>query len=135
MATATETMLPAAPAVPPAAQAEAPVSGPKPSLGLQPPPALSPAQQFRELWQWLKPYRPRLTLVMLALVVELAFSTAFPLSLKFIIDRAIGQHDASLLVGLIAILGVLFLFASAAGIGRKYLTSDIGAEVMNDMRH
>jgi ATP-binding cassette subfamily B protein len=96
---------------------------------------MSPLEMFRDLWSWLRPYRLYVALVLGALVVELAFSTAFPLSLKFIIDRAIGQHDAGLLLTLILLMAGLFLLASGAGIARKYLTSFVGARVLNDMRY
>ncbi|MHB8619882.1 MAG: ABC transporter transmembrane domain-containing protein [Chloroflexota bacterium] len=97
-------------------------------------PALSSRQVFTELWTWLTPYRGRLALIVLALMIELGFNTAFPLSLKFIIDRAIGQHDGQLLAMLLLGLGVLFVLASLAGIGRKYVTAYVGAHTLNDMR-
>jgi ATP-binding cassette subfamily B protein len=88
----------------------------------------------RMLYRLLLPYRARCALILAGLLLDLALTTAMPMSFKLLIDRAIVPHDGRLLLELIVALVVLALLASLAGLGRDYLYAEIGARVMGDLR-
>ncbi len=88
----------------------------------------------RRLFTYLRPYRGPCVLLLLTMVVTQAYSTAFPLSLKFIIDDAITRRNLKLLLMILAGLAAGAVLVSAASIGRDYLYARLGISVLNDLR-
>ncbi len=87
-----------------------------------------------DLWFFLSPHPWLLAGVVVGLVIDEVFSTALPLSLKFLIDHAIEPGDRALLIKtLIALLGGVVLAASAM-IWRDYLYARLGSAVMQSIR-
>jgi ATP-binding cassette subfamily B protein len=83
---------------------------------------------------FLRRRKGRLGLIMVALLAEMAFSAAVPLSLRFIIDQAITPHDYALLVAIIAGLTLGAVIVSGVGFLRNRLFSVLQSEVVLQLR-
>ncbi len=106
-----------------------------------PPPAtLSPAaglQRLRHLsllWGFVRPYRPRIIVAVLALIVAASCFLVIGQGLKRVIDMGFARGDAAALnQALFALLGVIVVMASATYV-RFYLVSWLGERVVADLR-
>ena len=90
---------------------------------------------LRNLARYVRPYRLHLIPVILACILEMTFSAQVPLSMKFLIDRALGQHDQRVLILVLVALGSGAAIVSVAGLGRDYLYSRVVTRTMADMRY
>ena len=82
----------------------------------------------------LAKYRGRLVLILLALLAEMAFNSAVPLSLRFMIDDGLTPHNFQAVLLIITLLGAGALVVSAAGLGRDYLYASTHASMLADLR-
>ena len=91
-------------------------------------------RKLRGLASLLRPYRGRVALMMLALLVATAASLAPPYLLGRAIDDGIGAGDA----GALAVVVVLFVAASAltwaATYAQTYLVNQVGQRALQDLR-
>jgi hypothetical protein len=75
-----------------------------------------------ELWgrsmSYLRPYLGSVLIVLVAIVIEMAFASVFPLSIMTLIDNAVAVRDDRVLMTTLGGLTVFFLIASAAGVAR-----------------
>jgi hypothetical protein len=85
---------------------------------------------IRSLAPYFRPYRLKLAAIALGLILEMAFNTAFPLSLKFLIDGALIDRDHRVLALILTLLGGGVVIASAAGLARDYLYASINSQQM-----
>ncbi len=88
----------------------------------------------RHLFAYVAPYRAAAALLILTILVEVAYETALPLSLKFLIDRAIGPGDVGLLWQVLGALALGLVFSTMAVIGRDYLYAWLMSHVLTDIR-
>jgi ATP-binding cassette subfamily B protein len=88
----------------------------------------------RRILGYLRPYRRPGFLLLLTMLVNQAYLTIFPLSLKFIIDDAIVPKDLRFLVIILAGLAVGAVLSSAASLVRDFLYARLGTSVLNDFR-
>jgi ATP-binding cassette subfamily B protein len=88
----------------------------------------------RRILGYLKPYRRPGFLLLLTMLVNQAYLTIFPLSLKFIIDDAIVPKDLRYLVIILVGLAVGAILSSAASLVRDFLYARLGTSVLNDFR-
>ena len=65
---------------------------------------------------FLKNYKKILTLVGLGVLVETLFNVIMPLSLKFLIDDALGEEDFEALVKILSVLAVAGIFTSIVAV-------------------
>jgi len=89
---------------------------------------------LRLLGRHLRPYRRQTAWLLLLLLIDVAFTAAWPLGFKVIIDDVLGARDRRLLA---VILGALFggvLIASAASLARDYVYAHLSAHVLHDVR-
>jgi ATP-binding cassette subfamily B protein len=89
---------------------------------------------LRSLLLRLGRYRLQCAAMVGALLVDVAFETLLPLSLKFLIDDAILPKRLNVLVGLLAALAIGGILVAAVQVGRDYLYADLGARVLTDLR-
>jgi ATP-binding cassette, subfamily B, bacterial len=75
-----------------------------------------------------------MVLVGIALAVDVAYESAFPLALKLLIDRAIVPRDAAMLLAVSGVLVVLAATAALSAVGRDYLYARLSALVLADLR-
>lgn len=85
------------------------------------------------------PYRTRLALTGLLVVVGAAVAVIPPLIVQRVFDDALFPVDAArpdipLLIRLVALMIVLFLLSAALGVGQTWLTSTVGNRVTGDLR-
>ena len=83
---------------------------------------------------YFRPYRLRVAALIGAMLVELAFEYAMPLSLKFLIDDGIVPGDSGRVVLILScLLGFAAAFAIIA-VAADYLYALVGTDVLNDIR-
>ena len=97
-------------------------------------PTLSVWSTLRELLGHMARYRTKALLLAGALVVAVGYDTLLPLSMKYLVDRAIAPRDMGAFVFILSILSVAFVVSVACAIGRDYLHAWLGAHVLHDFR-
>ena len=98
------------------------------------PKVMSVWQLLNRLFPYLTRYNADLVTLVITLVVDQAYGVAFPLSLKFLIDRAITPHDQRAFLIIMGILFVGVVLASIAKVVRDGVYARLGAFVVNDIR-
>jgi ATP-binding cassette, subfamily B, bacterial len=86
------------------------------------------------LWPYFRPYRLKLGLIMLGLLLEVAFTAAFPLSLKILIDGALIDRNRRVLILILVLLGGGVIIVSAAGLARDYLWARVSSSAIGNLR-
>jgi ATP-binding cassette subfamily B protein len=89
---------------------------------------------LRILLRYLRPYLRQSLFLLLLLLIDVIFTTAWPLGFKLIIDNAIGNRNQTLLVVILGVLLAGVLLASVASIGRDYFYAYLSAHVLHDVR-
>ena len=95
-----------------------------------PPPSKSPAsarlRPLAKLWPFISPYRSRLVLALLVLLVAAAASLMLPVAIRLVIDEGFSRDSAGAVdryfIALFGIAVVLAVFSAA----RFYLVSWLG---------
>lgn len=98
------------------------------------PKVMSVWQLLKRLFPYLTRHNADLVTLVITLVVDQAYGVAFPLSLKFLIDRAITPHDQRAFLIIMGILFVGVVLASIAKVVRDGVYARLGAFVVNDIR-
>lgn len=86
------------------------------------------------LFGYLKPYRGRMALAILALLVYSGFGLAFPLVIVRLLDAATQSLNYATLNMLAGLLVGIFLFQAAFSFLQSYLLSYIGERIVFDLR-
>src|SRR5215510_1185672 len=89
---------------------------------------------LRSLAPYFRPYQLKMAAIALGLILEVAFNTALPLSFKYLIDGALIDRDHRVLVLILTLLSVGVVIASAAGLARDYLYSQVSSNAMGNLR-
>jgi len=89
---------------------------------------------FRTMLRYLRPYWPRCLALVFLLLIDVGFSTAWPLGFMTIIDRALPARDERLLALVLGALLAGVLVASIASLGRDYLYAYLSSNVLHDVR-
>jgi ATP-binding cassette, subfamily B, bacterial len=82
----------------------------------------------------LRNYKKILTFVGLGLVVETLFNVIMPLSLKFLIDDALGEEDFDALVKILSVLAAAGIFTSIVAVWYERWDAKLAACVISDVR-
>src|SRR6059058_3198795 len=91
-------------------------------------------QALRPLIRYLGPYRARIALAAVALLVAASTVLALGGGLRFLIDRGFVSGDETLLDRAVLILLGVVVVMAAASYARFYLVSWIGERVIADLR-
>ena len=83
---------------------------------------------------FLKNYKKILTFVGLGVVVETLFNVFMPLSLKFLIDDALGEEDFEALVSILSVLAVAGIFTSIVAVWYERWDAKLAASLISDVR-
>src|SRR6202047_592768 len=83
---------------------------------------------------FLKNYKKILTFVGLGVVVETLFNVFMPLSLKFLIDDALGEEDFQALYTILGVLAVAGIFTSIVAVWYERWDARLAASVIADVR-
>ena len=82
----------------------------------------------------LKNYKKYLAFVGLGVVVETLFNVIMPLSLKFLIDDALGEEDFEALVKILLVLAAAGIFTSIVAVWYERWDARLAAAVISDVR-
>src|SRR5688572_13711365 len=88
----------------------------------------------RRVAQFFKPYKWRVALTILAILITALIGLANPILLKLVIDDAITDGDRQKLYLYVALMIVLPIVAGLIGVGQSYLNTVTGQKVMRDLR-
>jgi ATP-binding cassette, subfamily B, bacterial len=83
---------------------------------------------------FLKNYKKVLALVGLGVLVETLFNVIMPLSLKFLIDDALGEEDFEALVRILSVLAVAGIVTSIVAVWYELWDAKLAASVISDVR-
>ncbi len=83
---------------------------------------------------FLKNYKKALAFVGLGVLVETLFNVFMPLSLKFLIDDALGEEDFEALVRILSVLAVAGIFTSIVAVWYERWDARLAAAVISDVR-
>jgi ATP-binding cassette subfamily B protein len=83
---------------------------------------------------FLKNYKKVMALVGLGVLVETLFNVIMPLSLKFLIDDALGEEDFEALVKILSVLAVAGIFTSIVAVWYEKWDARLAASVISDVR-
>ena len=114
-------------------------ASPSPASNAPPPPATAAPRSLSGLLPFLRPYRGRILLALLFLVLSAAATLVFPIALRSLVDG--GLTPASAGAALPALRGhflALFAVSVALGLfsaGRFYMVSWLGERVSADLRN
>ena len=89
---------------------------------------------LRRIVAFFKPYRLRVTIVLVAILATSLIGLANPYLLKLLIDDAIPKRDFVLLNLYVGLMIILPIFTGLIGVGQAYLNNLIGQNVMQDLR-
>ncbi|MGZ4475422.1 MAG: ABC transporter ATP-binding protein [Nocardioides sp.] len=89
---------------------------------------------LRRILRLFTDHRGTITVVMLLLVASSLFGLAQPFLVRAIIDRALPQHDHTLLVGAVAAMVGVAAVTAALGLGQTLLSTRVGQHVMHRLR-
>ena len=93
---------------------------------------------LRRIARLLRPYRGKIALVAIAVVVSAVLTSIVPFLTKAVFDDALfptsGPADLDLLLILVALMCVIPVMTALIGIGQNWLTSTVGNSAMADLR-
>jgi ATP-binding cassette, subfamily B, bacterial len=79
-------------------------------------------------------YKKTLTFVGLGVIVETLFNVIMPLSLKFLIDDALGEEDFHALVKILSVLGAAGIITSIVAVWYERWDARLAASLISDVR-
>jgi ATP-binding cassette subfamily B protein len=104
--------------------------------GRKPPELMDPTRQRDRprILALFRPYRLRLTIVMVMIVVSAGVSMLNPFLIRDTLNEGLLHHNGTLLTELVlAMIGVA-IFTNATGVWQTYLSNVVGQRVMHDLR-
>ncbi len=90
---------------------------------------------LRFTWPILKKYRKAMAFVGAGLMVETLFNVIMPLSLKYLIDDALGEEDLEALKFILGILAAAGIFTSLVAVWYELWDARLSAAVASDVRN
>jgi len=91
-------------------------------------------QTIRKITAFFGPYRGKVSIVLVAILLTSFVGLINPILLKLLIDVAIPQRDWGLLNLFVGLMIVLPIISGLIGVGQSYLNNIIGQNVMHDLR-
>jgi ATP-binding cassette subfamily B protein len=121
-----------------ASQGAAGAGGMRPLRGdrKKPPPLMDPSRQRdgRRILALFRPYRMRLTVVLVMIVFSALLSMVSPFLLKAVLDKGIAHHRHTLLTELVAGMIAIAIATAVFSVWQTYLSNQVGQRVMHDLR-
>jgi ATP-binding cassette subfamily B protein len=91
-------------------------------------------QTLNRIVAFFRPYRARLGLIAVLILVTVSVGVVNPILLKLIIDNLTGPQDLNLLYVQAGLMIVLPIITSAIGVWQSFLSNVVGQRVMDDLR-
>ena len=102
----------------------------------KPPPLMDPTRErdSRRILRLFRPYRARLTVVLVMIVFSAGISMLQPFLLRDALDEGLLNHDQTVLT--VTVLGMIAiaLVSQATSVWQTYLSNVVGQRVMHDLR-
>jgi ATP-binding cassette, subfamily B, bacterial len=98
------------------------------------PPASTARVPLRRIARLFHTYRPRLTVLLLLIVVSAGIGVVSPFLLRAVLDKAIPQRDTVLLTLLVLGMIASSVASGAIGVAQTWLSNSVGQRVMHDLR-
>jgi len=92
------------------------------------------ATLWRFTWPHLRNYKTWLSFVAIGLFVETLFNVIMPLSLKYLIDDALGEEDFQALYTILTVLAVAGIITSIVAVWYERWDARLAASVISDVR-
>jgi ATP-binding cassette subfamily B protein len=83
---------------------------------------------------YLGNYKKLIAFVALGILVETLFNVIMPLSLKFLIDDALGEEDFLALIKILSVLGIAGIITSIVAIWYELWDARLAASIISDVR-
>jgi ATP-binding cassette, subfamily B, bacterial len=102
----------------------------------KPPELMDPTRERdrKRILALFKPYRARLTVVLVMIVVAAGVSMLSPFLLRRALDVGLVKHDNAVLTATVLGMIAVALFTNAASVWQTYLSNVVGQRVMHDLR-
>jgi ATP-binding cassette subfamily B protein len=102
----------------------------------KPPALMDPSRKRdrRRIIRLFRPYRFRLTAVLLLIIVSSGISMINPFLIRDALDDGIFKHESSTLTYSVLGMIAVALFSMASGVWQTYMSNVIGQKVMHDLR-
>ncbi len=102
----------------------------------KPPALMDPSRKRdrRRIMRLFRPYRLRLSAVLLLIVVSAGISMINPFLIRTALDDGIFKHESSTLTYSVLGMIAVALFGMASGVWQTYMSNTIGQRVMHDLR-
>ena len=81
-----------------------------------------------------RPYRARLTLVLVLIALSAGIGMISPFLLRDVLDNAIPEQNTALLTALVAGMIAIAIVTGALGVVQTYVSNVVGQQVMHDLR-
>jgi ATP-binding cassette, subfamily B, bacterial len=94
----------------------------------------SERETLRRIVGFFRPYRARLGVIAVLILVTVSIGVVNPILLKLVIDNLTGPQDLGLLWLQCGLMIVLPIVTSGLGVWQSYLSNVVGQRVMNDLR-
>jgi ATP-binding cassette subfamily B protein len=88
----------------------------------------------KRIARFARPYRLKLAVFFVLIVVSAVASAANPLILRAIIDQGIGQHRVGLVIALAGVVGGLAVLSSLLSLVQRWISAKVGEGLIYDMR-
>src|SRR6476620_11861872 len=92
------------------------------------------SETVRRVARFFAPYKSRVAISIVAILITAALGLVNPLLLKLIIDDAIANQDLQKLYLYVSLMIILPIIAGLIGVGQTWLNTVIGQRVMSDLR-
>ncbi len=104
--------------------------------GKKPPPLMDPTRQRdgRRILALFAPYKVRLTIVLVMIVIGAGLSMLSPFLIKYTLDDGIFKHEHTLLAELVAGMIAIAVLNAALSVWQTYISNQVGQRVMHDLR-
>jgi ATP-binding cassette subfamily B protein len=104
--------------------------------GRKPPPLMDPTRtrDRGRILALFKPYRYRLTAVLVLIVISAGIGLLNPFLLRTALDKGIFKHDGTVLTLTVAGMLGIAIFTNATGVWQTYISNTVGQRVMHDLR-
>src|ERR1700761_8491482 len=104
--------------------------------GKKPPELMDPTRERDRgrILALFKPYRLRLTIVMVMIVVSAGVSMLNPFLIRDTLNEGLAQHKGTLLTELVLAMIAIAVFTNAISVWQTYLSNQVGQRVMHDLR-
>ncbi len=93
-----------------------------------------PKGTVRRILRCLAPYKAKLTLFFVLVIVDSSIGVAVPLIYRAIIDTGIGHRDTRLIVVLALVIAGLAVFDAGLSLGEQFCSAQVGQGLIYDLR-